>query len=374
MGRRVSEPVRKLLILTPSFATIGGVQTYSRQLIEAASAVLGATSVRSVSIQDGIPHSSTAPALSASAKLRFFLGAIFAALKFRPDLIIATHVGIAPIARFLSTFVRCPYWLVLHGIEVWEALPSAKLRALQESDAFIVLCRFPLEQAATRHSLAPRATFVLPPYFAVPWRENHLPSHSVSHIVLTVGRLSASERYKGHDAMLEAWPEIVKQLPDAAYWIVGDGDDRPRLEAKAAQLGIAGSVRFLGVLTGEQLSDCYEQCDVFAMPAQSAPAATPPRGEGFGIVYVEALAHGKPVLAANVGAPAEFVRDGEFGVQVNPTNVREISERIVELLTNPERARGMGAAGRAWVANELTFDKFSERLRSAFGHSGKVRT
>lgn len=373
MGRRRSEPVRRVLILTPSLATIGGVQTYSRQLIEASSAVLGARSVKVVSIGAGPPNTSSS-GLPISAKLLFVVEALSAALTFRPDVIIVSHVGIAPVARFLRKLVRCPYWLVLHGIEVWDALPPGKLAALRDADAFVVLCRFPLEQASIRHLLAPRITFVLPPYLAVPAAQNHLPSGSVSHIVLTVGRLSASERYKGHDLMLEAWPEIANQFPDAAYWIVGDGDDRARLEAKAAQLGIVGSVKFLGSLTGEKLSACYDQCHVFAMPAQSSPKASPPRGEGFGIVYVEALAHGKPVLAANVGAPAEFVRDGEFGIQVNPASVREITEGIVALLTNPERARKMGAAGRAWVASELTFERFCERLRSAFGYSAPAQT
>ncbi|HET9400562.1 MAG TPA: glycosyltransferase family 4 protein [Candidatus Acidoferrales bacterium] len=372
MARRRSEPVRRVLILTPSLTAIGGVQTYSCQLIEAASAVLGAQSVKVVSILADPADTAAPPALPVSAKLRFFLAAASSALTFRPNVIIVTHVGIAPVARLLHKVARCSYWLVLHGIEVWDALPPGKLSALRDADAFIVLCRFPLEWASARHSLAPRAIFVLPPYFAIPAAENHLPSRSVSHIVLTVGRLSASERYKGHDLMLEAWPEIVKRVPEANYWIVGDGDDRARLEAKAAQLGIAGSVKFLGSLTGEKLKACYEQCELFAMPAQSAPRASPPRGEGFGIVYVEALAHGKPVLVANNGAPAEFVRDGEFGLQVNPESAREISEGIAALLTNPERARNMGAAGRAWVASELNFERFCERLRGAFDHSSQA--
>ena len=365
MRRPQPDSIRKILILSPSLQSIGGVQTYTRQLFAGISVVLAPENVRIVSIAadpEARPDGATLPAL---AKLRFLIRCFTSSLAFRPDTIVCMHIGIAPLARAISRITRKPYWLVLHGIEVWGDLPEAKLRALRDADRSIVLSCFTLQTASMRHALAQKDALLLPPYFEPVASQNHLPADSVSHIVLTVGRLSASERYKGHDAMLEAWPAIVKRMPDAVYWIVGDGDDRPRLQAKATQLGVSNSVKFFGNLTGANLEACYARCDVFAMPAQSAPSASPPQGEGFGLVYIEALAHGKPVLAANDGAPAEFLRNGEFGLLVNPASVREITDALVALLTDRERSQRMGAAGKTWVETELSFEKFCERLRLA---------
>jgi len=101
------------------------------------------------------------------------------------------------------------------------------------------------------------------------------------------------------------------------------------------------------------------------MPARTELDAQVPRGEGFGIVFLEAMAHGKPVVGPRVGAPAEFIRSGEHGLLVDPTDSREVAEAIIELLEDPARARRMGDAAREWVVREFSFDRFCERLRGA---------
>jgi phosphatidylinositol alpha-1,6-mannosyltransferase len=152
-------------------------------------------------------------------------------------------------------------------------------------------------------------------------------------------------------------------VPDAEYWIVGGGDDRPRLESRAQELGIATSVRFLGSVSPEELAVCYDKCCVFAMPARTELDADTPRGEGFGIVFLEAMVRGKPVLGPRVGAPAEFIRSGEHGLLVDPASAAEVAGALIELLEDRARARQMGVAGREWVLREFSFEKFCERLR-----------
>ena len=366
MGQREGTKIRRVLLLTPSLREVGGVQSYTRQLIAGLSEVLGKDNVRVVEVAaPPVAHAGGSGQIPAWVKLRFAASAAASAIQWWPDLIVCVHIGVAPVARLIRSITSAHYWLVLHGIEVWDALPPAKLRALREADRYISLSRFTLRAAAERHSLSPRIPIWLPPYLEPRTPANLFGGNSVSHIVLTVGRLSASERYKGHDVMLEAWPGVVARLSDASYWIVGDGDDRARLESKAAQLGVAESVKFLGSLTGEALQDCYARCDVFAMPATSEPFASPSRGEGFGLVYIEAMAHGKRVLAAKGGAPAEFIRDGEFGMLVDPADANEVRDALVSLLSDEGHSRAMGAAGRNWVRTELTFEKFGERLSEA---------
>ena len=150
---------------------------------------------------------------------------------------------------------------------------------------------------------------------------------------------------------------------DAVYWIAGGGDDRPRLESKARELGIASSVRFTGAVSPEELAVCYHRCSVFAMPARTELDAREPRGEGFGIVYLEAMAHSKAVVGPRVGAPAEFICAGEHGLLVDPANAVEVANALIELLEDPERARRMGEAARKFVTREFSFESFCKRLR-----------
>lgn len=361
---------RKVLVLAPSLKSVGGVQNYIVTLVSALRAILGNDRVRLICVaEDPKPQGDGSVSLSSFVKLRFFRSAIAAAVLWRPDLVICAHVGLATTGRAIQRLTRAPYWLVLYGIEVWGDLPPAKKRALQGARCFVTITRFTLEATARRHSLREPRYVLLPPSLpASP------PSATVGErsfrpaggpIVLTVGRMSASERYKGHDVMLAAWPLVLERVPEAVYWIVGGGDDRERLEARVRTLGIADSVRFLGSITPEELNVCYDRCRVFAMPARTELDNGAPRGEGFGIVFLEAMAYGKPVVGPNVGAPAEFIHSGEQGLLVTPTDSKEVARAIVELLENPERARRMGVAAREWVTREFSFDRFCERLRGA---------
>lgn len=364
-------PVKKVMVLTPSLKTLGGVQSYTRSLVGGLTAILGATGVRVVAVPaEPTLRSDGTSALSSSAKLRFLLSAFVTALRRRPDLIVCTHLGTAPAAQLIQKFSGIRYWLVLHGIEVWGDLPAAKQRALRGAQRYLVLTRFTLDAVNRRHNLGSPAYSILPPPFAIASRSSEAsgPFAQVDlgrPVVLTVGRLAISERYKGHDLMLQAWPAVLRRVPHAVYWIVGDGDDRARLEARSRELGIADSVRFAGVLSSNDLNACYDACSVFAMPARTELNAAVPRGEGFGIVFLEAMAHGKPVVAPSDGAPAEFIRSLEHGLLVNSENPSEIAEAIVFLLNDPERAQQMGQCAKNFVLREFSDGKFNARLREA---------
>ncbi len=119
------------------------------------------------------------------------------------------------------------------------------------------------------------------------------------------------------------------------------------------------------MLSGADLSACYEACSVFAMPARTELETAAPRGEGFGIVFLEAMSHSKPVIGPRVGAPAEFIRPGEHGVLVDPEDPVEVAGALIELLEEPERAKRMGETAREWVIREFSHEKFRARLREA---------
>jgi phosphatidyl-myo-inositol dimannoside synthase len=362
---------RKVLVLAPSLNALGGIQNYTSTLVDALQVVLGTDRVRMVAMPgDPEVQNDGSLALRPSVKIRFLFSAIRAAISWSPDLMICAHVGLAPAARLIQRLTGIRFWVVLYGIEVWGDLPVTKRNALRAAQRYVAITRFTLDATIARHGLERHRGLILPPTLPKGRPSSRQTDYLASKcptrpMVLTVGRIEASERYKGHDVMLEAWPSVLRRVPDALYWIVGDGDDRGRLELRARELGIADSVHFAGAVSTEELDVCYDRCCVFAMPARTELSTRVPLGEGFGIVFLEAMAHGKPVIGPRVGAPAEFIRSGEHGLLVDPTDAREVAEALIELLEDPTRARHMGDAGREWVAQEFNYDRFCERLRDA---------
>jgi phosphatidylinositol alpha-1,6-mannosyltransferase len=151
-------------------------------------------------------------------------------------------------------------------------------------------------------------------------------------IILTVGRLAAAERYKGHDRLIAAFPGILARVPDAAYLIVGSGDDRSRLERLAREAGVADHVMFAGHVPDEELPDYLALAHVFAMPST---------GEGFGIVFLEAAASGLPVIGGNRDGSVDALAEGKTGRLVNPYSRENIEAAVVEAL-----GRGPGSCRR----------------------------
>jgi phosphatidylinositol alpha-1,6-mannosyltransferase len=176
-------------------------------------------------------------------------------------------------------------------------------------------------------------------------------------VVVCVSRLVPR---KGQDALLHAWPRVLKDVPDAALLLVGGGPYRASLEKLADSLGVADSVVFTGSVPWEDLPAHFDAGDVFAMPCR-----TRRRGldvEGLGIVYLEASATGLPVVAGDSGGAPDAVLDGETGVVVNGRSVAAVARALADLLSAPERARKLGEQGRAWVEREWRWELQSSRL------------
>ena len=140
---------------------------------------------------------------------------------------------------------------------------------------------------------------------------------------MTVSRLASSERYKGNDRVIRALPQVLLKHPETIYVIVGDGDDRPRLEALAAEVGVTEKVRFVGQVKPEELPDHFRLADVFVMPST---------GEGFGIVFLEAMATGIPVIGGNRDGSLDPLADGVLGRAVDPDNGEELTSAICTAL------------------------------------------
>ncbi len=177
-------------------------------------------------------------------------------------------------------------------------------------------------------------------------------------VVLSVCRLVPR---KGLDTVIRALPRVAEAVPEVVYLIGGDGPDRPRLEALARETGVAERVRFLGKIPDAELPDHFRACDVFVMPSR----LDPPHVEGFGLVFLEANACGKPVIGARTGGIPDAVADGETGLLVAPDDAAGLADAMTRVLADPDLARRLGERGRARVLEGFTWNHLADRLYEA---------
>ena len=272
------------------------------------------------------------------------------------------HPNFAPLG-FALAFPqrrRAAYVVGTYGIDVWERLPAMNRVSLNRAYRVLTISNLTAD-ALKKVQGTPASNVVtippaLDPYLMQLAQGNvrlSVPSFQSRKIALTVTRLMETEKYKGVDIVIQALPKVIAAVPDFQYVVVGDGTDRQRLEKLALDLHVADHVSFAGSKTNEELAGYYSACDVFVMPSKN---------EGFGIVYLEAMAFGKPVIAPNTGAPAEFIGHEKQGLLVDPDNVDAVASALVQLLNNPAAAKRLGQDAQQFVQNQYSFDQFSLRL------------
>jgi phosphatidylinositol alpha-1,6-mannosyltransferase len=359
----------RTLVLTPSLLNPGGIQRYTRTLQHALEDLLGAPSVHAVAAAEPEVGAGGKLALPLSARLRFAWQAISEAVRWHPNLIICTHLSLGPFGWMVRALTGRPYWVVVHGIESWDRLPLAKRKALSRADRVIVTSAFSREQVVKRQRIDPQRISSLPCTLdetllnVEPASDG--PSRFLSgqqRVVLTVARMIASERYKGHDVVLRALPSLVDKIPDLTYVVAGDGDDRPRLEKLANELGLTKHVIFTGSVSDSELAALYRRSEIFVLPARTVIDDCDSKGEGFGIVFLEAMAFGKPVIGPDYGAPAEIIRDGIDGLLVKAENATSVANALSSLLAAPETARRMGDSGGLRVREQYSYQAFRDIL------------
>ena len=273
------------------------------------------------------------------------------------------HVGIARAQAALPGALRRPYGVFVHGVEIWyPALEADRKAALRGARVRIANSAYTARRLAAVHpdvgTVVPCPLGLLPDAGEGGEPDAKLLERVGARAVAIVGRMSAAERYKGHDQLLACWPALLRRVPDARLVVVGRGDDRARLEAKAAALGIAGSVVFTGYASDATVEALLRRVRAFAMPS---------RGEGFGLVYLQAMRAGAPCVASSEDAATDVVVDGETGFLVAQDDVGALADRLARLLEEPELARRLGEAGRRRYEAVFTFERFRERLLAILG-------
>jgi phosphatidyl-myo-inositol dimannoside synthase len=291
-------------------------------------------------------------------QMRFSLSLAIAQLLERRGWWMFNHVGIARAQNLVPRFVRRPYAVLLCGIEAWDpSLSADRKRTLRSATLRLAISAYTASRVCATHPdigpVVPCPLALLPSAPSPSSIEHTLLDQIQENSILIVGRMSSSERYKGHDELLECWSAVLAQVPNAQLVIAGQGDDLTRLREKAASLGVSQSVLFLGFVADGTLAALRERVALFALPS---------RGEGFGLVYLEAMRAGLPCIGGANDAAADVIVSGETGLLVDPQDGHSLSNAIVALLRSPELRARFGAAGKRRFENEFTFERYCERL------------
>lgn len=199
------------------------------------------------------------------------------------------------------------------------------------------------------------------PYYLAPLQETRQAKESIGFspdhpLILFVGRLVP---YKGLDVLLRAFHQIHNQFPNAQLAIVGTGPQHNNLQEMSRKIGLEKVVHYLGVLPQRRLRDIYSACDVFVLPSRS-------RSEAFGIVLLEAMARGKPVVATHVGGIPYVVEDQTTGILVPPYDPVPLRKAIIALLQDPSFRLRLGEDGRKRVLKYFTRKPTTQQLEQLY--------
>jgi glycosyltransferase involved in cell wall biosynthesis len=365
----------KIHVWVPDYASaIGGIQTFSRFLVRGLRGVFPEAKISILSKNDtSYPDPESDPADKFiplgwwHRRLRTvaFADELFrAAVRDRPDFVITAHVNFAPVARMVKKFLRIPYAAVGHGVEVWEIRNESVRRALRSASVLLAVSHFTRARMAAELRVDANTIAILPntfdpaQFYPEPKPHFLLKRYGLERpqpTILTIARLASAERYKGYDQILRALPIVRSQYPNVHYVLGGRGPDKPRVEKLIRELEVGKNVTLAGYIPDYELRNHYNLCDVFAMPS---------KGEGFGIVFLEALACAKPVLAGNKDGSVDAVLNGELGALVDPDHIGQIADELQKIIHHSHQS-GADAANekiRARVIEAYAYEHFQRTL------------
>lgn len=356
-------PAGKILLLAPEiFSSEGGIPRILQSYLRALAAT--PAEVRLVSLNDPAInpadlalHGSPATKLAVGCNRRKsdFIRAALRLSRGCPDLVCG-HVAQLPVAwlaRRLNPRLR--YYLVAHGIEVWRPFTAPERLALRGAERIFCVSDYTRRELLRHCPLPAGRAVVLPNALDAGFPiARGVPLAECAPVILTVTRLTFADRYKGVEDLIAALPAIRREMPGAQLRIVGRGDDVERLRAVAAGAGCADAVAFLGFVDDDTLREEIRRCRLFALPSKK---------EGFGLVFLEAMASSRPCLGAEAGGVPEVI-DASSGVLVPYGDLAAIAAGAVSALRQTWDEDAILAR-----AAHFSFTRFQQRLGEALSRA-----
>lgn len=355
----------RVLVITPDFPPAkGGIQILSHRVVS--SFRILTPTVVTLGHRDAAAFDRSAglriirvsrKGRSVFATVSLNAAALSIALQEHSDVVLSTHIVASPVAALLRRQLGIPFVQYVHAKEI-GARPGLARFALTRSDRVVAVSRYTRGLAVAAGARPDRVALISPgvdgPAGATPdVRRDGPPT------VLTISRLE--DRYKGHDVILRALPLVRTAVPDVRWRVIGDGPLRPSLEDRVHALGLDDVVQFLGSVSDDvrdrELARANAFCMVSRLPAGGFA------GEGFGIVYLEANAHGLPVVAGGAGGATDAVVHGETGLLVDPLDHVAVADALVALLSDHDLACRLARGGRAH-AERFTWEAAAQRVEA----------
>ncbi len=294
-------------------------------------------------------------------KIRFIANSMKKGRKAK--LVILSHINLLPAGVLIKKVSpRTRVMLLAHGIEIWDKLNSTRTSMLKTCDKILSVSSFTQDVISQTHGLLKERCAVLnnclDPFLTLPANtvvESTLRARygftAGNKILFTLSRLSAKERYKGYEVVLEAMALLKEKNPEIRYMIAGsyDEDEKLRLDEMIRSLGLEGMVVIPGFLPEEEIPQHFKMADLYVMPS---------RKEGFGIVFIEAMYYGLPVIAGNEDGSSDALLNGELGKLVNPNSVDDLKTSIEEMLGASERF----VPNREKLLEAFSYESYKEKF------------
>jgi phosphatidyl-myo-inositol dimannoside synthase len=362
--------LKLLFTYLTAFKGHGGIEKFNKALLKALEFSQLKNDFSAVSAYD---HKHDSNYLSAKSfigysgnKLKYTLGILRNTMS--SDVLVVGHINLAPVAVIAKLLrPKLKVVLVAHGIDVWYELPGIKYRLLKIADLVLSVSSFTKDKLIVKHAIDTNKIKLFPntldPFFQFPstfekpaYLQERYKLSGHEKILLSICRLSSQEGYKGYDTVINALPQVLDQDTSVKYIIVGKYDQQEynRIISLARKLGVENNVLLTGYVPDEELTDHYLLGDLFVMPS---------REEGFGIVYIEAMACGLPVIAGNADGSVDALDHGRLGTLVDPTNTEQIATVITKVLSGEmtvERKKDL----QLRVINKFGFESFKARLNT----------
>jgi phosphatidyl-myo-inositol dimannoside synthase len=353
----------KVLVITPSYPPArGGIQTFVQRVVEhwpnqpPTVVTVGGPKERAYDAGKReqvlrVPPAKHGgmPATMAAITVRVMVRAAVE----KPDVVLSAHVSASPAAVALS-FVGVPFIQLVYGTEM-RRRPKSTRFAIHRAVRVVTISKYTSELAEELGADTSQLELIEP---GVDLPDAITTERIDRPTVVTVARID--DLHKGHDVMLDAIYLLRQDIPDIHWQVIGDGKLRVDLERQSLARSLSSNVTFLGPVTDRERDEWLDRGHVFAMPSRPEPDGAV---EGYGIVYVEAGAHGLPVVGGDVAGPRDAVNHGETGLLVDPTDPQKVAAAILTLLRDPELRQRMGQAGQK-KAYAQSWPKVAQRLEA----------
>ncbi|RCJ37889.1 glycosyl transferase group 1 [Nostoc minutum NIES-26] len=368
----LNKKANHVFVFLEIFAREGGIQSYVKDIFRAYLGLSGVYKAEVFLLRDSSECSN--PFESESLKFHYFqnqspqLGKVKMAgsllkylLQKRPQHVFCGHINLAVLIQTLCQPLGIPYTVLTYGKEVWKPLKHQERHALASAAGIWTISRYSRDRACAANNLDPNKVKMLA--CAIDG-DKFTPGSKLPELVkkynltdakvlMTVARLWSGDIYKGVDVTIRALPQIAQVFPEVKYLVIGRGDDQPRLAQLAKDLGVSDRVVFAGFVTTEELIAHYHLADAYIMPSQ----------EGFGIVYLEAMACGVPVLSGDDDGSADPLQDGKLGWRVPHRNPEVVAAACIKILKgDDQRCDGQWLREQA-IAN-FGMEAFQQQLLS----------